>query len=283
MTGSILIMYNQNDVQTFHKSVLPGAQRHHNFAWSKTTIMKHEYQISGMTCGSCIATVERQLSSIPGITSAKAKLDPPGVTLTMDHHVPIEKLQDALKDHPKYRISEIRQAPMAVAVMDEEKRSLWETYKPIILVFAFITGVTLLNEAADGAFNWMRWMRYFMAGFFLVFSFFKLLDLTSFATSYSSYDVIAKKWFTWGFIYPFIELSLGILYLINFDMVFTSAVTFVVMGISSIGVFQSIMAKRKIRCACLGAVFNLPMSTITLIEDLLMVAMAGIMLLYHYI
>lgn len=281
MTGNILIMYNPKDVQTFHNNVPPGPRQDRNFAWSKTTIMKHEYQISGMTCGNCIATVEKQLSAVPGITSAKAKLDPPGITLTMEQHVPIEKLQHALKDHPKYKISEIHQAP--VVLDEEETRSFWEIYKPIILVFAFITGVTLLNEAAEGAFNWMRWMRYFMAGFFLVFSFFKLLDLTSFASSYSSYDVIAKKWFTWGYIYPFIELSLGILYLLNFDMVFTNTVTFLVMGVSSIGVFQSIMAKRKIRCACLGAVFNLPMSTITLIEDLLMVAMAGIMLLYHFI
>ena len=117
MTGNILIMYNPKDVQTFHNNVPPGPRQDRNFAWSKTTIMKHEYQISGMTCGNCIATVEKQLSAVPGITSAKAKLDPPGITLTMEQHVPIEKLQHALKDHPKYKISEIHQAPV---VLDEE-------------------------------------------------------------------------------------------------------------------------------------------------------------------
>jgi len=120
-----------------------------------------------------------------------------------------------------------------------------------------------------------------MAGFFLVFSFFKLLDLPSFAASYSSYDVLAKRWFGWGYIYPFVELGLGILYLLNYQMFITNIITVLVMGISSIGVFQSLLAKRKIRCACLGAVFNLPMSTITLIEDLLMVLMAGGMIVYY--
>ena len=120
-----------------------------------------------------------------------------------------------------------------------------------------------------------------MAGFFLVFSFFKLLDLQSFAASYSSYDVIAKKWFTWGYIYPFIELTLGILFLLNYHPVLTNLTTLVVMGVSSIGVIQSLMNKRKIKCACLGAVFNLPMSTVTLIEDMLMVVMSGMMLLHY--
>jgi hypothetical protein len=51
------------------------------------------------------------------------------------------------------------------------------------------------------------------------------------------------------------------------------------MGVSTIGVIESLRAKRKFQCACLGTVFNLPMSTITLIEDLLMVGMAGVALL----
>jgi hypothetical protein len=59
----------------------------------------------------------------------------------------------------------------------------------------------------------------------------------------------------------------------------TNGVTFVVMSISIIGVLQSVLNKRKIKCACLGAVFNLPMSTITITEDALMIAMSGIMFL----
>jgi hypothetical protein len=54
------------------------------------------------------------------------------------------------------------------------------------------------------------------------------------------------------------------------------------MGISSIGVIKSVLNKRKIQCACLGAVFNLPMSTVTIIEDLLMVAMAATTLIFNY-
>jgi hypothetical protein len=122
-----------------------------------------------------------------------------------------------------------------------------------------------------------------MAGFFLVFSFFKLLNLKGFAESYSTYDIIAKKWLGWGYVYAFIELGLGLSYLLRFNPMLTNAVAFVVMSVSIVGVLQSVLNKRKIQCACLGAVFNLPMSTVTIIEDALMIAMsAGILISFLY-
>ena len=121
-------------------------------------------------------------------------------------------------------------------------------------------------------------MNVFMAGFFLTFSFFKLLDLKGFEESYSMYDIVAKKLKTWGFIYAFIELALGIAYATNFQPFVTNIVTLVVMSVSIIGVLQSVLNKQKIQCACLGAVFNLPMSTVTIIEDALMIAMSAISL-----
>jgi hypothetical protein len=125
----------------------------------------------------------------------------------------------------------------------------------------------------------MGWMNYFMAGFFLVFSFFKLLDLQGFSDSYSTYDIIAKRWKTWGFIYVFIELLLGISFLLQINPLLTNGVAFVVMSISIIGVLLSVLSKRIIRCACLGSVFNLPMSTITIVEDALMIVMSATMIL----
>jgi len=118
-----------------------------------------------------------------------------------------------------------------------------------------------------------------MAGFFLTFSFFKLLNLKGFAESYSMYDIIAKRWSGWGYLYGFLELALGIAFLIGFNPIFTNAAALVIMTVSIIGVLQSVMNKRKIKCACLGDVFNLPMSTLTIMEDVLMIVMSGAMLL----
>jgi hypothetical protein len=131
----------------------------------------------------------------------------------------------------------------------------------------------------NGEFHWHRFMPNFMAGFFLVFSFFKLLDLSGFASSYAMYDLLAKRVPTYGYIYPFIELGLGTAYLLTYRPTLINVITLIVMAFSSIGVILAVTNKQKIRCACLGTGFNLPMTTVTIIEDLLMAAMAAWMLI----
>ena len=243
--------------------------------------MTHTYNISGMTCGGCQAKVQALLSKVAGIKNISIDLQKGQAIIDMDKHIATEDLKAALKEYPKYQISEANQRQQIITpgIAKEETKSWVETYKPILVIFGYILGITLLVEYINGGFIWMRWMNHFMAGFFLVFSFFKLLNLKGFAESYSMYDIVAKKWNGWGYVYAFTELALGIAFLTGFNPILTNSVTFVVMAVSIIGVLQSVANKRKIKCACLGAVFNLPMSTITIIEDLLMIGMSGIMLL----
>ena len=233
-----------------------------------------------MTCSGCVAKVQSLLTKVKSVSNVEIDLAKGEATIQMDKHIATSALQDALKDYPKYKLSEIAVQHSPVFSEESEEAKTWlATYKPILLIFAFITGITLLNEWVTGDFLWMRWMSNFMAGFFLVFSFFKLLNLKGFAESYSMYDVIAKKWSGWGYVYAFVELALGIAFLTGFNPILTNSITFVVMSVSVIGVLQSVFNKRKIKCACLGDVFNLPMSTITIIEDALMIGMSGVMLL----
>ena len=117
-----------------------------------------------------------------------------------------------------------------------------------------------------------------MAGFFLVFSFFKVMNLKGFAEGYRSYDVVAKAIPAYGFIYPFIELGLGIAFLTQWQPLATNIATLIVMGVSAIGVVQSLLRKSTFQCACLGTVIKLPLSKVTLFEDLLMVLMSIIMI-----
>jgi hypothetical protein len=83
----------------------------------------------------------------------------------------------------------------------------------------------------------------------------------------------------YGYAYPFIELGLGIAYLVRFAPVATNLVTLVVMLVSIVGVTQALLQKRRIQCACLGTVFNLPMTKVTFVEDALMAGMALVMLI----
>ncbi len=246
--------------------------------------MTHQYQLTGLTCGGCAATVKKVLSQIVGIQSVEINEQHDEATITMSNHVATDTLKAALASHPKYTISDkmaVQSIPSVLSTtntFDEPEKSWFETYKPLLTVFAYIAGISLLASWQDATLNGMQFMRFFMAGFFLAFSFFKMLDIAGFADSYSGYDLLAKQWKGYGYVYPFIELALGVAYLIDFQPYVTNIVTIAVMGFSTIGVMQSVLNKQKIRCACLGTGFNLPMTTVTIIEDLLMVAMAAIML-----
>lgn len=242
--------------------------------------MTHNYQVTGMTCAGCQAKVQSLLSKVDGVKKVGIDLPSETAAIEMERHIATSSLQNALKDYPKYQLSESSDVHHQMEpIEDGETRSWFQTYKPILLIFAYIITITVLLEILKGGFNWEVWMMHFMAGFFLVFSFFKLLDLRGFADSYSTYDIIAKRWRPWGYVYAFIELALGVAFLTGFDPLITNGVTFVVMTISIIGVLQSVLNKRKIRCACLGAVFNLPMTTVTIIEDALMIGMSAFMLI----
>lgn len=230
-----------------------------------------------MTCSSCQTTVQDALSTIAGVTAIQIDLKKNGeVLISMTHHIDIAIFEAVLGPYPKYSIQE--KEIQANIPLPSLQKSWIQTYKPLLLVFAFITSISCLTSFANNHFIGQLWMNHFMAGFFIVFSFFKFLDIRAFADSYAMYDVIAKQWKGYGYLYPFIELLLGIAYLTAFNPILTNSITIVVMSISSIGVMQSVVRKQKIRCACLGAVFNLPMSTVTIIEDVLMVIMAASML-----
>lgn len=261
------------------------------------------YDISGMTCQACVKRVQTALA--PFAEQVEVSLSP-GRAVLHNSHADLPQLVAALANS-HYSISDIASAtpklasvvttsvipvssitsiaPKAAPVSAADVQSglgWFATYRPLLLILAYLLAASVLvqipNVGVKGVLSGVSWhetMRYFMAGFFLVFSFFKLLDVPAFASAYAGYDLLAKRWYGWGLIYPFVELALGLAYLANWNPLLTNWVTLIVMGFSAIGVIQAVLSKRSIRCACLGAVFKLPMSTVTIIEDVGMVVMAG--------
>lgn len=153
-----------------------------------------------------------------------------------------------------------------------------QDFLPLIIIGAIIVALTTIHQLYYG-FNFMQAMRIFMAFFFLVFGFFKVINLKNFAHAYAKYDVIAQQFFGYGYVYPFLEIGLGIAYLTNWMPLYTNIFTLIIMLIGAYGIFVELRKGREIVCACLGTVFKLPMTWVTLSEDLLMALMALIMLI----
>ena len=239
--------------------------------------MVHEYTISGMHCAACVQKVRDALVRLAEVESADISLQPPQATIEMRSHISVEDLNSALQKIGAYSLSQSTHSqpiPQNNLASEENNDVTIKTYYPLLLVFAFLIGTATLETITSTVPGVTWWMSKFMGGFFLTFSFFKMLDLKGFAKSYSSYDIITKRWLTFGYIYPFIELALGIGYLLLPMNLILNITTALIMSVSIAGVIESVTNKRKIKCACLGTVFNLPMGTITIIEDALMIAMS---------
>ena len=149
-----------------------------------------------------------------------------------------------------------------------------KSFMPLIIIFAFIILFSVIASWQRQVFSYQSIMLDFMAGFFLVFGGFKLIKLSAFAEAYAMYDVIAKRVRAYGYIYPFIEIALGLAFLLRYEILAVAWITLGLMLINSLGAYNGIRDKKVLMCACLGSVFKLPMSLVSLGEDLLMVVMA---------
>ncbi|MBJ7257754.1 MAG: hypothetical protein JHC69_13215 [Akkermansiaceae bacterium] len=154
-----------------------------------------------------------------------------------------------------------------------------KSFVPLIIIFAFIIVFSVIASWWRQVFSYQSIMIDFMAGFFLVFGAFKLIKLSAFVEAYAMYDEIAKRVRAYGYIYPFVEIALGLAFLLRFEIVAVAWVTLGLMIINSFGAYNGIRDKKVLMCGCLGTVFKLPMSYVSLGEDLLMAAMAVMIIL----
>ncbi|GAA3509991.1 hypothetical protein GCM10022393_23750 [Aquimarina addita] len=240
--------------------------------------MTHSYKISDMTCNGCRAQVEQKLNEISGVVKATVNLEEKEASIQMEEHLAIETLQQALPE--KYTITpkaekNIFSDGITNAVTDE-KGELQQLI-PLFLIFGYISIASVLL-------NYDPWqtdsfMLDFMGLFYIVFSFFKMLDLKGFPQSFAMYDPLAKIIPAYGWIYPFIETALGILFLMRIQIELALITTIIVLGITTIGVTRSLIGKKTIQCACLGTALKLPMTKATFIENSVMLVMSIYMLI----
>jgi len=175
--------------------------------------------------------------------------------------------------------------PSKYTILPQEKEVIEDTIKPktklqqlkplFLILFYILTASVLMNKED---WNPPKMMLDFMGLFYLVFSFFKFLDLKGFAASFMMYDPLAKAVPFYSWLYPFIETALALMLLFRFKVSVALIITLVVLGITTIGVTKTLLNKKTIQCACLGTALNLPMTEATFIENAIMIVMAILML-----
>lgn len=238
--------------------------------------MKHTYQISGMTCNGCRSDVEKRLLAVPGVKEAVVTLENEQAVVLMDTFIAVDIFQEALPK--KYSVTE-KENVFKSSAFDKTAplKSKLAQLKPLFLILGYISIATILLHYQRE--NWNGAMLDFMGLFFIVFSFFKMLDVKGFSKSFGMYDPLARIIPVYGWIYPFIETALGFMFLMRFEVDIALIATLVILGITTIGVSKALLDKKSIPCACLGTALKLPMTEATFIENVLMIVM-GIFMLF---
>lgn len=239
--------------------------------------MIHQYNIEGMTCSSCKKSVEESLQKVKNVKGVVVDLQKKEATVTMEKYVSTEELKAALP--VKYNLTE-KQTKYKTEnnpVLSDKEKSKVQQLKPLFLILFYITVASILMHYQD--WNIQSFMLDFMGLFYIVFSFFKMLDLKGFPSSFRMYDPLAKKLPIYAQIYPFIETVLGLMFLLRIQIPIALIITIVVLGITTIGVTKTLLDKKSIKCACLGTALNLPMTEATFIENAIMLVMAILMLI----
>ena len=228
--------------------------------------MKSIFKISGMTCNGCKLSVEDKLSSLDGVDKAYVDLSKGEAIVHSKSPISFSLISDSLP--PKYKVTRAENSQNNETI----KVSKFKQLKPLFIILAYISITSLLLNFKN--WNSTNAMLDFMGLFYIIFSFFKILDIKGFSISFRMYDPLAKRVPLYGAIYPFIEILLGIMFLTRIEVELAIILTIIVLGITTVGVTQTLLNKKSISCACLGTTLKLPMTEATFIENALMIIMA---------
>ena len=153
------------------------------------------------------------------------------------------------------------------------------SYTPVLVVFAVAALIALaVDWLAMGAITVMA-LPTFIATAMCLLAMLKLQDVERFSTMFLNYDLLARRWVPYGYIYPFAELGAGVLMLAGALTWLSAPVALFIGGIGAVSVFKAVYVdKRELKCACVGGSSNVPLGFVSLTENLMMIAMAVWML-----
>ena len=150
------------------------------------------------------------------------------------------------------------------------------TYRPVIVLFV-LTALTAMaaSYAVSGSPFTLRAAEWFIAFSMVVLALLKLQNVESFATMFLNYDLLAKRWVPYSYIYPYAEGVAGVLMVAGALNWLSVPIALFIGTIGAASVFKAVyIDRRELKCACVGGASNVPLGFISLTENLMMIAMA---------
>jgi hypothetical protein len=147
--------------------------------------------------------------------------------------------------------------------------NVW-AYWPIATIYVIAALVSLYTVQWHA---YPDYMSHLMGWVLIFFGVIKLSDVVGFAKGFAKYDPLAKRSIVYAQIYPFLEITLGVLFIVQLLILPATLITLFIYSASLYGALQSMMKKETLHCVCLGTYFKLPLSTVTIIEAIFMIVM----------
>ena len=240
------------------------------------TFYESVYRVEGMTCQACADTIETGIKASLNVSLAHVSLSEKELRIQSDTVFDINDINNVVSNLGDYRIRDNN--PSLFSNMIE----YFSSKKPIVIALLLVTISSLALQVPTNTFDIDKWFITYMGLFFMLFSFLKLLNVSGFSMTFKKYDLISKKVPGFSAIYPYIELTLAIAFLTQSLLIYANLFTLFFMTSQSLGVYKSLRNSEQIQCACMGSAISLPLSSLTLIENIIMICMATYMIQAYF-
>ncbi len=233
--------------------------------------MNEVYKVSGMTCDGCANSIKEALELNKYISDVNISLEDENINISSEKSFTVNELNSLIDNLGNYKIYEEKLTSKIIEYFSSKKTLL------LALLLVLISSLSL--QVSNDNFELNEWMISYMGIFFLIFSFLKLIDVKGFSGSFKKYDLISKIIPGFAITYPFLELFLALAFLSSYFLITSYIMTLIFMTSQFFGVFISLQKKEVIKCACMGSSINIDISTLTLIENLVMILMSSYMII----
>ena len=237
--------------------------------------MQAIYKVEGMTCQGCADNIQSGLKNQSFVTKANVSLQESKLTIEADSGIDINSLNSIVTTLGNYKLR-----PNTTNIFSEII-NYFTSKKPIMIALSIVILSSLALQTSEETFSLNKWFMSYMGIFFIIFSFLKLLNVSGFSMTFKKYDLISKIIPAYANSYPFIELSLGIIFLTQTQsiLIYANVLTLIFMISQTVGIIKSLSKSEQIQCACMGSAVDVPLSSLTVAENIIMIAMATYMII----